>query len=286
MSAPTASLPAHEPRLAPPDPLVVEDDADRAPEGALETTGAIVSLAWRTLGYTRYTIAHYAPEIVRQAGILVTGSLGIIVLICSFAGGTCGLEMTVVGRQFDVPTLVPDIDVLCAAREITPFVFGYILAAKVGCGIVAELGAMRVREEIDALEVVGVRSVSYLMTTRVLAALLVLPSAFILAQACAVLVSYLVSVVRFGDISSGTFVYQFSAFLFVGDIPRLLAKGMSMAVLVLAVSFYFGYTVRGGPVEVGKATARSMAVNIVGVTLINVSLSLAFWGQGIPSPIA
>jgi phospholipid/cholesterol/gamma-HCH transport system permease protein len=95
-----------------------------------------------------------------------------------------------------------------------------------------------------------------------------------------------VSGVRFGDISSGTWIYEFFNFLDLNDVLRVMVKGISMSIFVLAVSLYYGYTTRGGPVEVGKATARSMAVNIVGVTIINVTLSLAFWGQGVPTPIA
>jgi phospholipid/cholesterol/gamma-HCH transport system permease protein len=132
----------------------------------------------------------------------------------------------------------------------------------------------------------GIRSVAYLLTTRLLAAALVLPFTFILSQACAGAASFVVSAVRFGDISQGTWIYEFFSFFDVNDIVRVFVKGMAMSGLVLSVSLYFGYSTRGGPVEVGVATARSMAVNIVGVTIINVSLSLAYWGAGVPFPIA
>jgi phospholipid/cholesterol/gamma-HCH transport system permease protein len=256
------------------------------PRGVLETAGDIAALTARTLRYTRYTAVHHFPEVIRQAGLMVTGSLGVILLICSFAGGTCGLEMEIIGRQFGAVTLVPGAVVLCTTREIAPFVFGYILAAKIGCGIVAELSAMHARDEIDAIDVIGVRSVAFLLTSRMLAAALVLPFTFILSQVCASASSYVVSELRFGDLSAGTWIYQFFSFLQAADVPRVILKGVAMSGFVMSVSLYYGFRTRGGPVEVGVATARSMAVNIVGVTIINVGLSLVFWGVGAPFPIA
>ncbi|MHB8691030.1 MAG: ABC transporter permease [Solirubrobacteraceae bacterium] len=261
-------------------------EADTPPEGFVETVGDITLLATKIIRQSRFALVHYLPEVIRQAGILVTGSTGVIFLITALSGGTCGLEISIIGRQFGAPTVVPGGEVLCAVHEVCPFVFGYILSAKVGCGIVAELGAMQVREEVDAIDVMGVRSVAYLLSTRMLAAWLVLPFTFIIAQAGASAAAYVVSAVRFGDISSGTWIYEFFSFFDINDIVRVLIKGLAMLMFVLSTSLYFGYKTRGGPVEVGVNTARSMAVNIVGVTLINVGLSLLYWGSGVPFPVA
>jgi phospholipid/cholesterol/gamma-HCH transport system permease protein len=259
---------------------------EQSPTGYIEIAGDIAGFTWRAIRQMGFAVRHYSPEILRQAGILVTGSLPVILMITFFSGGTCGLEMTVIGRQFGAATLSPGAVVLCNVREIAPFVFGYVLAAKVGCGIVAELGAMRVHEEVDALDVTGVRSVAFLVSARMLAAAIALPGAYILSQVVSTWAAYLVSEVRFADISPGTWVHVFFSFLDGKDVVRVFIKGMSMCAFVMAVSLYFGYRCRGGPVEVGTATAKSMAVNIVGVTIINVSLSLAFWGVGAPFPIA
>jgi phospholipid/cholesterol/gamma-HCH transport system permease protein len=274
------------------EPKPVRRRAPRSPEpeepqGMLETAGDIAQFSWQTLRQVGYTAIHYAPEIARQAGILTLGSLPIIMLVTFLAGGSCGLEMTVVSRQVGATTLAPGAVVLCNTREVAPFVFGYILCAKVGCGIVAELGAMRVREEVDAMDVIGVRSVAFLVCSRFLAAVLVLPFIFVLSQAISTFGAFLVSGVRFADISTGTWTYVLFSFLDVNDVTRIMVKGVAMSAFVLLVSLYLGYRTRGGPVEVGVNTARSMAINIIGVTVINGGLTLVFWGAaGASFPIA
>jgi phospholipid/cholesterol/gamma-HCH transport system permease protein len=153
-----------------------------------------------------------------------------------------------------------------------------VLAAKVGCGMVAELGAMRVSEEVDALETIGVRPLAYLVTTRAVACALVLPFAYALALGASYAAAYLMSAVRFGDVSPGTWHLFFFMWQDGADLAYSMIKGLVIAVFVVIVALYHGYSVRGGAVEVGLATARSMAINIVGVTLISMSGTLVFWG--------
>lgn len=227
----------------------------------------------------------YGAEILRQAAIIATGSVLVIVSIAFLAGGSCGLESTALARSFGVDPVAGGFSTWCTMREVVPFVFGYILAAKVGCGIVAELGAMQVAEEVDALEVIGVRSITYLVTTRFLATAIVLPIAYLLAVASSYLAAYLMSVKRFGDVSSGTWELFFYNFQDPADLVYSMVKGMLIAVFVISTAAYFGYKVRGGPIEVGTATARSMAVNIIGVTLISMFGTLIFWGANPRIPI-
>jgi phospholipid/cholesterol/gamma-HCH transport system permease protein len=157
-------------------------------------------------------------------------------------------------------------------------VFGYVLAAKVGCGIVAELGAMRVNEEVDALEAMGVRTLAYLVGSRMLAAAVMLPLAYVLAVGSADAAAYLMSVLRFGDVSRGTWQLYFLAFQSPSDVLFSLAKGLAISAFVVLSALRFGYAVRVGPVEVGDATARSMATAIVGVTVISMLGTVLFWG--------
>ncbi len=222
---------------------------------------------------------------MRQAALIATGSTLVIMAIAFLAGGSCGLESTALARSFGVDPVAGGFSTWCTLREVVPFVFGYILAAKVGCGMVAELGAMRVAEEVDALDVMGVRSVAYLVTTRMLAAAIVLPIAYTLAVASAYLAAFLMSVERFGDVSPGTWELFFYNFQDPIDLIYSTVKGLTIAAFVISTSLYFGYHVRGGPIEVGTATARSMAVNIIGVTMISMVGTLVFWGANPRIPI-
>jgi phospholipid/cholesterol/gamma-HCH transport system permease protein len=226
-------------------------------------------------------IPHLRPllsEVLRQAGIIATGSVLVLMCICFLTGGTCGLEMNTISRTFGVDPLSAGFVELCTFREITPFVFGYILAAKVGCGIVAEIGAMRVHEEIDAMQVMGIRPMRFLIATRMLGAAIALPIAYVLCLGAAGLASWLQIVQRFGDISGGTYNFIFFNWFRPGEFAVIALKAGLMSAFAISTALYFGYQVRGGPVEVGIATARSMAVNLIGITLINTSLSLIFWG--------
>jgi phospholipid/cholesterol/gamma-HCH transport system permease protein len=247
------------------------------PRGPLATAGDVVAFGARTaisLGHAR----PYAGEALRQAATIAVGSTGVILFIAFMAGGSCGLEASTLARAFGTRPVAAGFSSWCTMREVVPFVFGYVLAAKVGCGMVAELGAMRAAEEVDALETIGTRPLAYLVATRAIGAALVLPFAYVLALGSSFAAAYLMSVVRFGDVSPGTWHLFFFMWQDGADLAYSLLKGLAIATFVVTVSLYYGYSVRGGAVEVGLSTARSMAVNIVGVTLISMTGTLVFWG--------
>jgi phospholipid/cholesterol/gamma-HCH transport system permease protein len=173
----------------------------------------------------------------------------------------------------------------CNLREAVPLVFGYMMSAKVGTGIVAELGAMRISEEIDALEVMGVDSMTFLCATRLLAAWLVLPFMYIGAIGVAYVGSYIAIVHQVGYISSGGYLLIFWQFQNPGDFLFSVIKGMTMATAIVLVGCYYGYNAGGGPVGVGQATARSMALNLVLVNVIDALGTQIFWGGNPRAPI-
>jgi phospholipid/cholesterol/gamma-HCH transport system permease protein len=160
-----------------------------------------------------------------------------------------------------------------------------MMAAKVGTGIVAEIGAMRINEEIDALEVMGIDSITFLCATRLLAAWIVLPFMYISAIGVAYLASYVAVVDQVGYTTSGGYLLLFWQFQNPGDVLFSLTKGMFMATAVVLVGCYYGYKAGGGPVGVGTATAKSMVLNIVLVNLIGMLGSQIFWGANPRAPI-
>jgi phospholipid/cholesterol/gamma-HCH transport system permease protein len=249
----------------------------------VRTSGDVLRFTFQVAGEMRH-LRPFMGEVIRHAGILATGSVLVLMAISFLSGSTCGLEMNVISRTFGVDPLSAGFVELCTFREITPFVFGYILAAKVGCGIVAELGAMRVSEEVDALETMGVHSIRHLLATRMLAAGLALPIAYMLCLGAAGLASYMQIVLRFGDISGGTYDFVFFNWFRPLEFAVILLKAGLMSAFAISTALYFGYHVRGGPVEVGIATARSMAVNLIGITVINTSVTLIFWGANPNQP--
>jgi phospholipid/cholesterol/gamma-HCH transport system permease protein len=159
------------------------------------------------------------------------------------------------------------------------------VSAKVGTGIVAELGAMRISEEIDALEVMGLNSVTFLCATRLLAAWMVLPFMYLAGVGVAFVASYIAVVQQIGFTSSGGYLLSFWQFQNPPDLLFSLIKGMTMATAIVLVGCYYGYTASGGPVGVGKATAKSMVLNLVLVTLIGMLGTQVFWGANPRAPI-
>jgi phospholipid/cholesterol/gamma-HCH transport system permease protein len=231
-------------------------------------------------------VLRFFGETLRQAGILIIGSTGVIWGLAFITGlGPCGIQ----GAYFSVSTGTPAVGglfaALCDLREAVPLTFGYMMSAKVGTGIVAELGAMRISEEIDALEVMGVNSMTFLCATRLLASWLVLPFMYIGAIGIAYLASYIAVVDQVGYVSSGGYLLLFWEFQNPGDFLFSVIKGMTMATAIVLVGCYYGYTASGGPVGVGRATAKSMALNLVLVNLIDALGTQIFWGSNPRSPI-
>lgn len=255
------------------------------PGRLLDSLGDFASFVWSAATGVR-KLGPYLEEVLRQASIIAAGSALIIMLITFLAGNACGLEATAISRQVGADPVAPFFASFCTTREVVPVIFGYILAGKVGCGLVAELGSMQVREEVDAIDVIGIPSIAYLVTTRLVAGLLVLPLGYLLGMATGHAGAFFGSFVRFGDVSQGIWEFSFYTALEPGDLAYALIKGLLISVTVLAIALWYGYRVRGGPVEVGVATAKSMLVNLMVVTVINMVGTLVFYGFDPNLPVA
>ena len=225
-------------------------------------------------------------ESLRQAGILIIGSTLVIWGLVFIIGlGACGIEAAYFNESTGTPAYAGVFAAWCNLREAVPFVFGYMMSAKVGTGIVAELGAMRISEEIDALEVMGINSMTFLCATRLLAAWIVLPFMYIAAIGVGFLASYIAIVHQIGYVSSGGYLLIFWQFQNPTDFLFSVIKGMTMATAIVLVACYYGYNASGGPVGVGRATAKSMVLNLVLVNVIEHVGTQVFWGANARAPI-
>ena len=201
------------------------------------------------------------------------------------SGLECGIEGAYLLRAEGSPQYSGVFSAWCDLREIVPLAFGYMMAAKVGTGIVAELGSMRISEEIDALEVMGISSITFLAATRLLAAWMVLPFVYLGGVAWGFLASYIAVIQQVGGVSTGGYSLIFWEFQNPGDLLFSLIKAMAMATVIVVVGCYYGYTASGGPVGVGVATAKSMIVNIVSVHIVAMLGTQLFWGANPRAPI-
>ena len=231
-------------------------------------------------------VLRFFGETLRQAGILIVGSSIVIWSLVFITGlGPCGIEAAYFNQSVGAPTYSGVFAAWCNLREAVPYAFGYMMSAKVGTGIVAELGAMRISEEIDALEVMGINSMTFLCATRLLAAWLVFPFMYIGGIGVAFLASYIAVVQQIGYVSSGGYLLIFWQFQNPPDFLYSLIKAMFMATAIVLVACYYGYNASGGPVGVGRATAKSMVLNIVLVHLIGLLGTQVFWGANPRAPI-
>ncbi|MBK5229932.1 MAG: ABC transporter permease [Thermoleophilia bacterium] len=224
-------------------------------------------------------------EALRQSGVLIIGSAVVLWTLMFFVGLQCGIEGAYFNRSTGSPAFAGVFSAWCDLREVTPYAFGWMMSAKVGTGIVAELGSMRINDEIDALEVMGIDSVLFLGSTRLLAAWMVLPFVYVAGIGGSYFASYLAVVQQVGDVSSGGYALIFWLFQNPPDLLFSLIKAMFMATGIVLVACYYGYHVTGGPVGVGVATARSMVANIVIVHLVAMMGTVVFWGTNPRAPI-
>ena len=243
-------------------------------------TGNIVRDVWSL------RVFRFFGETLRQAGILIIFSTLVIWSLVFITGlNTCGIEGAYFTEATGTPSYAGVFAAWCNLREAVPYAFGYMMAAKVGTGIVAELGAMRISDEIDALEVMGIDSMVFLCATRLLAAWIALPFMYLAAIGVAYLGSYVAIVDQIGYVSSGGYLLIFWQFQNVPDLIFSLIKGMTMATAIVLVACYYGYTASGGPVGVGRATAKSMVLNLVLIHIIGMLGTEIFWGGNARAPI-
>src|SRR4051794_36167202 len=183
-------------------------------------------------------VFRFFGEALRQAGILIIGSALVIWGLAFILGLQCGIEGAYFSRSVGAPSNAGVFAAWCDLREVIPYAFGYMMSAKVGTGIVAELGAMRISDEIDALEVMGVQPMTFLAATRLLGAWMCLPFIYLAGVGVGYLASYLAVVVQIGEVSKGGYSLIFWEFQNPPDLIFSLIKAMFMATAIVLVGCY------------------------------------------------
>ena len=256
------------------------------PREWIASFGDIVKFCARVVGEVfGLRVFRFFGEALRQAGLLILSSTLVIWGLIFIIGLQCGIEGAYFNRAVGSPAYAGVFAAWCDLRELVPYAFGYMMAAKVGTGIVAEIGSMRISDEVDALEVMGISSMTFLCATRLLAAWMVLPFMYLAGIGAGFFASYLAVVEQIGEVSSGGYFLIFWMFQNPPDLLFSVIKAMAMATVIVLVGCYYGYTASGGPVGVGTATAKSMVLNIVLVHLIGMLGTQIFWGANPRAPI-
>ncbi len=259
--------------------------ADRSLAG-LDMLGDQLFFYVRALLWMPRAVRRYLKEVLRllaEVGFgsgalgLIGGTVGVMIGMTLFTGTVVGLQGFAALNQIGAAAFTGFISAYFNTREIAPLVAGLALSATVGAGFTAQLGSMRINEEIDALESMGVPSLPYLVTTRIIAGLF----AIIPLYAIGLISSYVASrevTVIFNGQSSGTYDHYFGQFLSPIDVLWSFVKVLIFSTMVILIHCYYGYRAKGGPAGVGVAVGRAVRAAIVVINVVDFFMSLAIWG--------
>jgi phospholipid/cholesterol/gamma-HCH transport system permease protein len=254
--------------------------------GILDDLGAQLSFYARALGWTWRVILHYKREVARLlaevalgsgALAMVGGTIGVIAFLTFFTGTEVGLQGYAALNQLGTANFTAFLSAYFNTREIAPLVAALALSATVGCGFTAQLGAMRISEEVDALEVMGVPSVPFLVTTRIIAGFIAVVPLYVIGLLSSYFAARTITTGFYGQ-STGTYDQYFHQYLPPIDVIYSFVKVLIFAVIIILIHCYYGYYASGGPAGVGVAVGRAVRTAIVAVNLVDFFLSLAIWG--------
>ncbi|HEX5598607.1 MAG TPA: ABC transporter permease [Micromonosporaceae bacterium] len=264
------------------------------PLRTLDDLGDQLSFYGRSLAWVPRTLRRYRREIVRLlaevsfgtgALAVIGGTVGVICFLTFFTGTEVGLQGYQALNQIGSSAFTGFISAYFNTREIAPLVAALALSATVGCGFTAQLGAMRISEEIDALEVMAVPSLPFLVTTRMIAGFIAVVPLYVVGLLSSYLATRTIATSYFGQ-STGTYDYYFHLFLPPEDVLWSFGKVLVFSVVVIGVHCYYGYTASGGPAGVGVAVGRAVRTAIVAINILDFFLSLAIWGASTTVRIA
>jgi len=260
--------------------------AVRRPLGILDDLGLQLAFYLRTIAWMPRVITRYPREILRLLSevtfgrgslAVIGGTVGVIFTMSFFTGVEVGMQGHSALEQLGTSAFAGFFSAYFNTREIAPLVAGIALAATVGCGFTAQLGAMRISEEVDALEVMAIPSLPYLVTTRVLAGMIAIIPLYMVGLMSSYIATRLTITAIYGQ-SSGTYDHYFDLFLPPEDVLWSFFKVLVFAVLVILIHCYYGYYASGGPVGVGVAVGRAVRTSIVVINVADLMMSMAIWG--------
>src|SRR5689334_18983852 len=252
----------------------------------LDDLGGQLAFYLRSFGWAPRTISRYKKEVLRLlaevsfgrgALAVAGGTVGVICFLTFFTGTEVGLQGYQALDQIGSSAFTGFISAYFNTREISPLVAALALSATVGCGFTAQLGAMRISEEVDALEVMGVPSLPFLVTTRMIAGFIAVIPLYIVGLLSSYFAARTITTGFYGQ-STGTYDQYFHQYLPPIDVIYSFVKVLIFALIIILIHCYYGYYASGGPAGVGVAVGRAVRTAIVAINLVDFFLSLAIWG--------
>jgi len=261
--------------------------AVKSPVDVLSRVGDQTLFFGRAISGTPHAFVHFRKEIVRLiaeismgAGVLamIGGTLVIVGFLTLATGGTLAVQGYSSLGNIGIEALTGFLAAFINVRISAPVVAGIGLAATFGAGVTAQLGAMRINEEIDALESMGIRPIEYLVSTRLVAGMIAITPLYSIAVILSFVASRFTTVVLFGQ-SGGLYDHYFNTFLNPVDLLWSFFQALLMALSILLVHTYYGYFATGGPSGVGVAVGNAVRTSLIIVVSVTLLVSLAVYGS-------
>ncbi len=258
----------------------------RRPVASLSRIGDHTIFYLRALIRTPFAAMHYRRETIRLiaeismgAGALAVfgGTVVIVGFLTLATGGTLAVQGYSSLGNIGIEALTGFLSAFINVRISAPVVAGIGLAATFGAGATAQLGAMRINEEIDALESLAIEPIAYLVSTRIVAGMIAITPLYALAVIASFIASRLTTVVLLGQ-SAGLYDHYFSTFLNPIDLVWSFVQAMLMALAILLIHTYFGYFASGGPSGVGIAVGNAVRTSLIAVVSVTLLVSLSVYG--------
>lgn len=233
----------------------------------LENIGKIFSLLGKTV-----LLMFFPPYrwkiFIQHLEFIGNRSLSIVLFTALFTGMVLALQMYEALKKFQSESLVGGIVALSLSKELAPVLTALMINSRAGSAIAAEIGSMRVTEQIDAMEAMAVNSIQYLIVPRVFAGIVMFPILTIIADIVGVLGGYLVAVSLLG-LDAGLYTSKIVDLVTTSDILGGILKATVFGVVVTFVGSYFGYTAVGGAKGVGNATTKAVVVSAVSILALD-----------------
>lgn len=244
---------------------------------ALASVGRVARFTARTLGRA-FSPPYYPTRLIEQMLVIGYFSLPVVGLTAFFTGAALAQQIFTGGSRFNAESTVPAVTVIAIVRELGPVLGGLMVAGRVSSAMAAELGTMRVTEQIDALTTLRTDPYQYLIVPRVVASTLVLPLLVLVANTIGVFGGYLLATGRL-DFSQANYLSITARYLEAGDVVSSLVKASVFGFIIALMGCYHGFHSTGGAAGVGRATTNAVVSAFILILLSNLIITVIAFGS-------
>lgn len=252
----------------------------------LSTIGQVLLFCWEAIVTLPITVKHYRAQTFKtmnsmawgRGSLIVDGGVvSLLALLGVAVGAVIAIEAYDALNLLGFGALSGIIGSFANIRELAPILTGIGFAAQAGCRMTAEIGSMRISEEIDATEALGIRSIPFVVGTRLIGGMLCVLPSYLLGLVISFVTGALI-IKTFHHESGGTYDHYFGQFITIPEVSMSVAKALVFCVLVTLIHCYYGYFAHGGPAGVGVASGRAIRASLVVIVVANFVLSISIWG--------